>query len=631
MSILVVNQVSKHYDTKQILNDVSFVLEAGDRMALIGSNGSGKSTLIKIITGKVQPDYGKVTLGRGLKVGYLSQNLADLCFETDEGICNALYSEETAAMERRIAQLADMMRDTDAPDYNDILNKYATLVDKYERLEGYISESKIRMILMGLGLKPESMDVPVNLLSGGEKMRVALARALLQEPDLLILDEPTNHLDIRAMEWLEKYLMGFPGAVLFVSHDRYFLEKTATAIGELEYAHLKFKRCTYSNYLSSKRMIAEYAAKEGARLKEETRRQEELAVRLKAMRKISSANSRLKVADRLREQYRKNVTETLLDNNIRSHQHLKIDFEDARFISREIVKAEHLTKSYGDRKILEDISFEILGGQRIGIIGPNGCGKTTLLRILTGQDTAYSGIVRMGDWVNYGVVRQEVSFENEDISILELFEDKHGMTEKEALLYAGKFMFRGNECAKQLRSLSGGERARLYLSELLLEQKDCLFFDEPTNHLDIDARDALEQAISQYNGTLILITHDRMLLENTVDRIFDLEGGRLRIFEGSYSEYRELVEEEETRAEAERLRREQLELQNKKRAKQEAKKATKQVINYEKEIMALEARATELEEMFATTTDPELYREYNQLQEKINELYDQWGQDFSEE
>ena len=629
MSIITVNQVSKHYGTKQVLNDVSFTLEAGDRMALIGSNGSGKSTLVKIITGKVQPDYGKVSLGRGLKIGYMSQNLADLVFETEEGICNALYSEETAALERRIAEFATLIEDTESPDFQDILNKYAQLVDKYERMDGYISEAKIRMILMGLGLRPELMDVPVNLLSGGEKMRVALARALLQEPDLLVLDEPTNHLDIAAMEWLEKYLMDFPGAVLFVSHDRYFLEKTATAIGELEFAHLKFKRCTYSNYISSKEMIAEFASKEAVRLKEEIRRQEELAVRLKAMRKISSANSRLKVADRLREQYQREVTDVLKDNNIGRKQMLRINFEDARFLSREIVKVENLTKAFDQRVILDNISFDILGGQRIGIIGANGCGKSTLLRILTGEDTKYSGTVKIGDWVNYGVVRQEVSFGNEEQTILELFENGHGMTEKEAKLYAGKFMFHGQECDKSLKSLSGGERARLYLAELLLQQKDCLMFDEPTNHLDIDARGALEQAISQFTGTLILITHDRMLLEDTVDRIFDLSGGKLRIFDGSYTEYREIVEQEEAEAEQERLRREQLEQQNKKRAKQENKKKAKQVINYEKEIMALEARAQELEEMFATSTDPDLYKEYNQLHDRITELYDQWEQSMS--
>ncbi|MBR5137404.1 MAG: ATP-binding cassette domain-containing protein [Clostridia bacterium] len=629
MSIITVNQVSKHYGTKQVLNDVSFTLEAGDRMALIGSNGSGKSTLVKIITGKVQPDYGKVSLGRGLKIGYMSQNLADLVFETEEGICNALYSEETAALERRIAEFATLIEDTESPDFQDILNKYAQLVDKYERMDGYISEAKIRMILMGLGLRPELMDVPVNLLSGGEKMRVALARALLQEPDLLILDEPTNHLDIAAMEWLEKYLMDFPGAVLFVSHDRYFLEKTATAIGELEFAHLKFKRCTYSNYISSKEMIAEFASKEAVRLKEEIRRQEELAVRLKAMRKISSANSRLKVADRLREQYQREVTDVLKDNNIGRKQMLRINFEDARFLSREIVKVENLTKAFDQRVILDNISFDILGGQRIGIIGANGCGKSTLLRILTGEDTRYSGTVKIGDWVNYGVVRQEVSFGNEEQTILELFENGHGMTEKEAKLYAGKFMFHGQECDKSLKSLSGGERARLYLAELLLQQKDCLMFDEPTNHLDIDARGALEQAISQFTGTLILITHDRMLLEDTVDRIFDLSGGKLRIFDGSYTEYRELVEQEEAEAEQERLRREQLEQQNRKRAKQENKKKAKQVINYEKEIMTLEARAQELEEMFATSTDPDLYKEYNQLHDRITELYDQWEQSMS--
>ncbi len=629
MSIITVNQVSKHYGTKQVLNDVTFTLEAGDRMALIGSNGSGKSTLVKIITGKVQPDYGKVTLGRGLKIGYMSQNLSDLVFETEEGICNALYSEETASMERRIAELAKLIEDTESPDFPQILNKYSQLVDRYERMDGYISEAKIRMILMGLGLRPELMDVPVNLLSGGEKMRVALARALLQEPDLLVLDEPTNHLDIAAMEWLEKYLMNFAGAVLFVSHDRYFLEKTATAIGELEFAHLKFKRCTYSNYISSKEMIAEFASKEAQRLKEEIRRQEELAVRLKAMRKISSANSRLKVADRLREQYQRDVTDVLKDNNIGRRQQLRINFEDARFLSREIVKVENLTKAFDQRVVLDDISFDILGGQRIGIIGANGCGKSTLLRILTGEDTKYTGTVRIGDWVNYGVVRQEVSFDNEDQSILQLFENKHGMTEKEAKLYAGRFMFHGQECDKALRSLSGGERARLYLAELLLEQKDCLMFDEPTNHLDIDARGALEQAISQFTGTLILITHDRMLLEDTVDRIFDLSGGKLRIFEGSYTEYRELVEHEEELAEQERIRREQLEQQNKRRAKQESKKKAKQVINYEKEIMALESRAQELEELFSVNTDPELYREYNELQDSITQLYDQWEQSMS--
>ncbi len=626
MSILTVSGIDKHFGTKYVLNEVSFTLEAGDRMALIGSNGSGKSTLIKIIMGQVQPDRGKVSLGRGMKIGYMSQNLGDLCFETDEGICSALCSEEIFNMEKRLAELAELIADTEAPDYDNVLRRYSDLLDRYERSDGYVSEAKIRMILMGLGLRPELMNVPVNRLSGGEKMRVSLARALIQEPDLLVLDEPTNHLDIKAMEWLERYLLDFRGAVLFVSHDRYFLEKVATAVGELEYAHLKFKRCTYSNYVASKQMIAEYAAKEGARLREEIRRQEELAVRLKAMRKISSANSRLKVAERLREQYQRDVTETLRDNNIRGRQHLRLNFSDDGFISREILKAENITKYYDGRKVLDNISFEILGGQRIGIIGPNGCGKSTLLRIMTGEDRDYSGRITMGDWVNYGVVTQETVFEHEEQTILQFFEEGRGMTEKEALLYAGRFMFRGDECAKELGSLSGGERARLRLAELMLDRKDCLFFDEPTNHLDIDARGALEQAMSAFSGTLVLITHDRMLLEDTVDRIFDLDGGHLRIFEGSYTDYRELLDEEEAAAEAERQRREQREKAAREREKKAARKQQAVRIDYEKEITRMEAEAALMETRFAGNTDPDLYRQYDELTQKIAEMYDKWAE-----
>ncbi len=542
MSLLVFNNVVKEYRNRLVLDGAGLRIEKGERVALVGPNGAGKTTLLRIAAGLETSDAGSVSVARGTKMGYLTQDLAEM----DPGGRifkeTALYHEEVSRLEQKIRSLESAMAEprllNDQEGYDRVMKEYSRLVTRFEGMDGYTMESKIKSMLLGLGLKEESLTLPVELLSGGEKMRVALARILLEEPDLLVLDEPTNHLDIEGVEWLEGFLKRFDGGVLVVSHDRYFLDQVATRVAELENGTIIERSGNYSTFMEQKEKLREFALREQFRLRQEIKRENSIADQLKSSRKISAWKSRLKTVQRLENEL--NVTL----KGAREQQHLYrtaapgISFDKVGHMSADIAMADRLEKCYGKVPLFTNVTFEIKGGERVGVIGPNGCGKSTLINILLGNDENYMGRARLGEWVRYGYLGQEVEFEDEGRTILEELLSAKDMEIGDARNYLARFQFYGDEVDKHIEVLSGGEKVRLYLACMMLESPDCLIMDEPTNHLDVPARNALESAILEFGGTIIAVSHDRYFLNRCINRILEFSDGTLHSYEGNYDAYR---------------------------------------------------------------------------------------------
>jgi ATP-binding cassette subfamily F protein 3 len=628
--MLTITNVVKEYRNKVVLNGASLRIERGERVALVGPNGAGKTTLLRIAAGMEKCDSGSASVAKGSKMGYLTQDLNEM--DTNGRVFSetALYHEEISRLEQKMRHLERKMADPGLTEsreqYDAVLAEYSKLVSRYESLDGYTIESKIKTLLLGLGLKEEALTLPVELLSGGEKMRVALARILLEEPDLLVLDEPTNHLDIDGIEWLEGFLKRFGGGVLVVSHDRYFLDQVATRVAELDNGTITERSGSYTSFMQQKERMLEFARREQFRLRQEIRRESSIAEQLKRSHKISAWKSRLKSVERLRNDMDVRLKDT------RDLQHLyktaapRIDFDKARHISAEIAMADRLAKYYGDVKLFSDVSFLIKGGDRVGIIGPNGCGKTTLLRILLGQDEDFRGRARLGTWVNYGFLGQEVEFEDEERTLLEELMSFREMKEYEAREQLSKFQFYGDDVDKKIQVLSGGERSRLYLCCMMLEKPDCLIMDEPTNHLDIQSRDALEAALLEFNGTIIAISHDRYFLSRCVNRILEFSNGSMNSYEGNYEKYRQLklaAQDEKTQEKAQEQRPGSNEKRKVVREDEQLSVQSLDLAQLEKSISELEIKQRELEASFSPETPHETYIEYAELAKELERLYSQ--------
>ncbi len=631
MSLLVLDNITKEYRNKTVLDGASLRIEKGERVALVGPNGSGKTTLLRIAAGIELCDSGGVILARGTKMGYLTQDLRDMDPDGRVFSETALYHEEVSRLEQKIRNLEAKMAQPELinnpEEYRQIVSEYARLTTRFESMDGYIIESKIKSMLLGLGLKEESLTLPLELLSGGEKTRVAFARILLDEPDLLVLDEPTNHLDIGAVEWLEGFLKRYTGGVLVVSHDRYFLDQIATRVAELGNGTITERSGNYTTFMEQKDRMREFARREQFRLKQEIRHETAIADQLKSTRKISAWKSRLKVVERLQKELDINLKDMREQHHLYHTAAPKMSFDKIKHVSREIAMANGLTKCYGSTPLFSDLSFLITGGEKVGIIGPNGCGKTTLINILLGKDQDYSGSARLGEWVRYGYLGQEISFEDEERSILDELLSVREMPEETARDYLSKFQFYGDEVDKKIEVLSGGEKVRLYLACMMLESPDCLILDEPTNHLDVSARDALEAALLEFKGTVIAISHDRYFLNRCINRILEFSDGTMKAFNGNYEAYRQIKTDARTSENAEGERKKAVNKNSGMAGKETVEKTAMEkpdIKALEGQITLLEEKRKELENSFGADTQPEEYVEYDAILKELERLYEQY-------
>jgi ATP-binding cassette subfamily F protein 3 len=627
MSLLVFENIMKEYKNQRVLKEVNLRIERGERVALIGANGSGKTTLIRIATGQERCDSGRVTIAKNIRVAYLSQDMFEIR-EEEQG-STALHYEKVIQLENKMRIIEKDMESViyNSEKYHRLMNSYSNVLAEYEVLDGYIIEKKITKILMDLGLRKEALSIPLSNLSGGEKMRVLLARMLLKEPDLIILDEPTNHLDINAMEWLEEFLKKFEGGVLFVSHDRYFLDRVSTRIAELQEGTIIEKSCSYSNFMEQKNILREYALKEQKALKWKMKNINRVNDELVRKGKIRAAKSRSKTVVRMNEELKKDIQILKEREHLKREDGIKLNFKELKKVSKDIVWAEGLKKSFGEVSLFNGANFHIRGGERIGIVGTNGCGKTTLIKILLGEDKDYEGFVRFGDWVKYSYLSQDINFQDEERTIIEEILSRKEMSLNLVRDNLSPFKFYGEDLYKKIKVLSGGEKLRLYLACIILEDSDCLILDEPTNHLDINAREAVEKAIMEFKGTVIAISHDRYYLNNCVNRILEVTSeGKIISYNGNYDFYKnskKIKLEDELRNTKSMVpnSKKQGSIKVHQNSSVKNKDNATNIGDVENKIIQLEEKIIKFEESFDKSTPSEKYSEYSIMLEEVSKLY----------
>ncbi len=525
MSLLILRGVEKSFGALTLFHNLSMRLEWGQRIGLVGPNGCGKTTLLRMIVGDLEPDRGVITRAKGLRCGYLRQ-------EQVVGSDRTVYQEAEAAfapvleMQARMADLEHQISAGHESGVAAIMDEYGALRDRFEAMGGYDSLRDIRKVLTQLGFTDADLDRRTSELSGGQKTRLALARLLLSGPDILLLDEPTNHLDLAATEWLEGFLSAFGGALILVSHDRRFLDAVATSIAEVDREQLTIYKGGFSAYWAERERRVEQATLDSQRRDEEIRRLEDFWRRNKAGQNRNMAWSRLKAAQRLRQEAISGPQE---------HARIHATLTSARRSGNEVVIAEGLRKEFGSNTLFSDLTLLIMRGQRIGVVGPNGSGKSTFLRIVVGEEPPTSGRIRLGASVTVGYFAQEASGLDPDVTVLESLMSVREMLPGEARSFLARFLFTGDDVFRLVGCLSGGEKNRLMLAQLVLDRPNLLVLDEPTNHLDLIARDALAKLMREYDGTLLLASHDRYLLDETTTHTLEIAGGNARLLDGSYS------------------------------------------------------------------------------------------------
>ncbi|MGN0256070.1 MAG: ABC-F family ATP-binding cassette domain-containing protein [Chordicoccus sp.] len=530
--ILNISDITKSFDGKEVLRGVSFHVEDHEKAALVGVNGAGKSTLLKIIMGELTPDSGQAVLARDAKIGYLAQHQALTGTMTIyEQLLNVRKDilETAEAMKRSEHQMTVLQGDA----LEEEMKTYAKLTERFQRADGYAYRSEVTGVLKGLGFSEEDFGKHIGELSGGQKTRVALGRLLLTAPDIILLDEPTNHLDMHSIEWLETYLMNYRGAVLIVSHDRYFLNKVVTKVVEIENGVSRSYSGNYDAFSEKKEQLrkARYAAWVNA--ERERKHQEDVIAKLKQFNReksIRRAESREKLLDKM------DMPDKPEELNTKMNLRLVPKTESGH----DVLTVEGLTKGFDGVTLFSDISFEIKRGEHVALIGNNGTGKSTMLKILNGVIPADSGTFVLGSNVTVGYYDQEMQVLDSSKSIFdEISDDYPAMTNTEIRTALAAFLFTNDDVFKLIGDLSGGERARVSLCKLMLSNCNFLILDEPTNHLDIDSREILESAVRAYEGTVLYVSHDRYFINRTATRILDLTHRQLLNYIGNYDYYLE--------------------------------------------------------------------------------------------
>ena len=617
MSVVTVHTVAKQYGTQVVLSEATFELHAGETVGLVGANGSGKTTLFRLITGELEPDLGTITCSRGLKIGYLPQEPRISPKKTLHEEVGSVFAD-LLELEEKVHAAADQMAGEQDPQrLAELMATYDRLNDRFVVAGGHTFEARLNEILGGLGFTEADHRLPMSVLSGGQKCRAALAKLLLRDRSLLLLDEPTNHLDIDAVRWLEKFLAGHHGGAVIVSHDRYLLDRLCDRILELERTRVSSYPGNYSNYAKAKHVRTLTQQRQFAQdtvfIKKE---QAFIAKHLAGQRTKEAQGRRTRLARRLK-------AGEFVTENVAREKTTKLSFEQADAGQGCLLRCDGLTKRYDDNVLFENLSFQVQAGQRLGITGPNGTGKTTLLKIVLGQVKAELGQVELDPKRSVGYYEQESATTlDPNRTVLDEFKaDYPDRKDEHIRSMLGAYLFSGEDVFKPLGALSGGEQSRVRLAKLIMQSPEMLILDEPTNHLDIASREALESALSDFGGAVIVVSHDRYFLDRIVDHLLVMRKEGCQLYPGHYSYYIDLVEQERTQQQQAKVGRQ-------KKRKAAAQKARPPSTPYdhldldeiEERIMARETELTALNERFG---DASVYQDLDALallREKVDEV-----------
>ena len=637
--ILSCQNISKAFVENQVLKNVSFHIEDHEKAAIVGINGAGKTTLLRIIVGEMTPDDGQVVLAKDKTLGYLAQNST---VDTSHTIYEELLSvkADLLRLEEKIRECENNMKHADGDALEDLMKQYTSLTHAFETGGGYLYRSELVGVLKGLGFTEDEFSKPVATLSGGQKTRVALGRLLLQNPDLIILDEPTNHLDMNSIAWLETYLLNYKGAVLIVSHDRYFLDRIAGKVIEIDQSKATTFMGNYSDYAVKKEQLRVAAWNAYMNQQREIKHQEEVIEKLKSFNReksIKRAESREKMLDKIE----------VIEKPSEVRTDMKLTLTPRILSGNDVLTVEHLSKSFDSHKLFTDVNFEIKRGEHVAIIGDNGSGKTTLLKILNGLVPADQGTFRLGSNVEIGYYDQEHHVLHSEKTLFEEISDDYpylNNTQIRNVLAA--FLFTGEDVFKRISDLSGGERGRVSLAKLVLSNANFLILDEPTNHLDIMSKEILEDALNGYEGTILYVSHDRYFINRTAHRILDLTEGQFVSYVGNYDYYLEKhdtvmaaieastpqsADADNTAATKAAESEVKLDWKAQKEEQARLRKKENDLKKCEEKIAELESRISEID---TEMSDPsigtqvaklqELTKEQATCQEQLEKLYEQW-------
>ena len=631
--ILACQNISKSFGTDEIIKNASFHIEENEKAAIVGINGAGKSTLLKIIMQEIDADEGTVTVAKGKTIGYLAQHQEQ---DSDKTIYEEVLSvkQPVIEMEKRLRAMEDAMNGCDADEMEKLLADYNQLNHEFELQEGYAYKSEVTGVLKGLGFGEEDFDKKMSELSGGQKTRVALGRLLVTKPDIILLDEPTNHLDMNSIAWLETYLMNYKGAVIIVSHDRYFLDRVVTKVIEVFQHRVSVFLGNYSDYAVKKKSAREALLRQYYNQQREIKHQEAVITKLRSFNReksIKRAESREKLLDKMER----------LEKPVEDNTDIHITLEPNIVSGNDVMKVEGLAKQFDGNYLFSGIDFEIKRGERVALIGNNGTGKTTMLKIINGLIAPDGGEVRLGTNVHIGYYDQEHHVLHMEKTLVEEISDDYpylNNTQIRNVLAA--FLFTGDDVFKRIGDLSGGERGRVSLAKLMLSEANFLILDEPTNHLDITSKEILESALNQYTGTVFFVSHDRYFINQTATRILDLTGKTVINYIGNYDYYLEKREEQTAlhvtagQAEArvpEKTSAVKMDWEQQKKEQARIRKQENAIKKVEADIEAKEQAIAEIDEKLADPAIATNSAKLNELgslrakeQEALDELYEQW-------
>ena len=648
--ILACHNLNKSFGERIIVKDGSFHIEDREKVAFVGVNGAGKSTILKMIIGEEPTDSGNIVLTKGKTIGYLAQqqNLIS---------GNSIYEELKTAkadiikLEEQIRTIERELKGLSGDELQTRLNTYNRLMSEFEAKNGYAYESEIIGVLKGLGFQENEFSKEASTLSGGQKTRVSLGKLLLTKPDILLLDEPTNHLDLNSISWLETYLLNYPGAVFIVSHDRFFLNRVVTKVVEIDQGHLRMYNGNYKDYAEKKRQLRDAQMKEYLNQQKEIKHQEAVIEKLKSFNReksIKRAESREKMLDKIER----------IDKPMDSTQEMHFELNPSCISGNDVLTVEHLTKRFETQTLFSDISFEIKRGEHVAIIGDNGTGKTTLLKILNQVLDADEGAFTLGSKVKIGYYDQEHHVLHDNKTIFEEISDDYpSLTNTQIRNTLAAFQFTADDVFKLIRDLSGGEKGRVSLAKLMLSEANFLILDEPTNHLDITSKEILEQALNDYTGTILYVSHDRYFINQTASRILELVNQTFVNYIGNYDYYLEKKEEltakyapvspetsvnskvtnPNTFSESQEPFGQKLSWQEQKEAQARERKRKNDLKKTEERIAVLETRNQEIDELMTqediysnSVKCQELAIEKSSNEEELETLYEQWA-DLAEE